>query len=325
MIPFPKFKPMKPTEAPLESLRWPMYTTPKYDGIRFVSLYQGLLSNSLKPLPNQFLQGLSQKVTVGFDGEILITFNGRPLPLNEIHSWVMSRSKTLDDLHKDAQINLIVFDWMLEPTWPYEDRLHVLRRYLRTSWATQDPRQQIHPRVFVSLAPNFLIYTPEMALEYNLQYLRMGLEGSVLRDPKGHYKFGRSTVKEQLGIKIKPFADTEGIIVGFEPRQENLSESKLNERGLKEKSKRLEFMRDLPEVGVMVLDSPEFSNPVRIGTGFDRDLAKQMWTDQDSYIGKRVKFRYLPPYTKDPGSAYTDSPRHPSFVSFRSDLDMTDF
>ena len=51
--------------------------------------------------------------------------------------------------------------------------------------------------------------------ELMIQNLKDGYEGLMLRDPNGVYKFGRSTVKENILLKVKDFMDDEAEIISF--------------------------------------------------------------------------------------------------------------
>ena len=57
----------------------------------------------------------------------------------------------------------------------------------------------------------------------------MGGEGLILRNPDGVYKFGRSTPKQQLSIKVKFFEQDEFEVIGFTERMHNANQAKINE------------------------------------------------------------------------------------------------
>ena len=48
-----------------------------------------------------------------------------------------------------------------------------------------------------------------------IKNLNAGYEGLMLRDPNGIYKFGRSSVKENILLKVKEFMDDEAEIIAF--------------------------------------------------------------------------------------------------------------
>jgi len=52
-----------------------------------------------------------------------------------------------------------------------------------------------------------------------------------------------------------------------------------------------------------------------LGTGFDDAERGKIWEQRNSYLGLRVKFKYLPIGVKD-------KPRHPVFLGWRHKEDM---
>jgi DNA ligase-1 len=99
------FKPMLAlSKLPdFKSLRFPILVSPKLDGVR-ASMQGGvLLSRSLKPIPNKFVQELFANLPEGTDGE-LIQGNPADDPYRRTISVVMSDEKPCDG------IKLYVFD-----------------------------------------------------------------------------------------------------------------------------------------------------------------------------------------------------------------------
>lgn len=301
---------MKP--ATLEdpsTLRYPILITPKYDGIRAIVSEKGLLSNSLKLLPNSLLQRMAKSLPLYVDLEVCLRDNtGNLLPFNEISSWVMSENKSIPP---EIEPILFVFDSLEEPTKTYRERLKSL--YVKSLYGSLPSFAQV-----TSIRE---CQDSEDIYDAHCYNLSMGYEGSILRSPDGIYKNGRSTLKEQYSIKLKPFEDTEGTLVDWEPRLINLEESKKDERGLLKKGKKKANLIPTEEVGVLILKSPKFSEPVRVGSGLDNKLAKEIYQNPSLYLGKMVKFKYLP----STGEAYSKKPRHPVFIGFRDEMDLTDY
>jgi len=52
-------------------------------------------------------------------------------------------------------------------------------------------------------------------LSYEEDFLELGYEGVIVRDPNAKYKQGRSTVREGGLLRIKRFIETEAIVVGY--------------------------------------------------------------------------------------------------------------
>jgi DNA ligase-1 len=83
---------MLASPADLDSLRFPLYASPKLDGIRAMVTDAGLVSRKLLPIPNRHLQlALSTDFLRGLDGELIL---GNPTDedvYRRTNSSVMSR------------------------------------------------------------------------------------------------------------------------------------------------------------------------------------------------------------------------------------------
>jgi DNA ligase-1 len=76
----------------------------------------------------------------------------------------------------------------------------------------------------IKLLPQVINSTEELDA-FEADCLRDGFEGVMLRSPSGRYKFGRSTLKENLLLKLKRFEDAEAQIIGFEGLSHNANET----------------------------------------------------------------------------------------------------
>jgi DNA ligase-1 len=52
-----------------------------------------------------------------------------------------------------------------------------------------------------------------------------------------------------------------------------------------------------------------------VGSGLDDTLRSQIWANKEKYIGRIIKYKYLPYGT-------VDAPRHPVFLGFRDKDDL---
>ena len=142
----------------------------------------------------------------------------------------------------------------------------------------------------------------------------MGYEGVMIRLPGGKYKYGRSSVKEQILLKMKLFKDEEFIIVGYECKYHNSNEAKLNELGRTARSTSKDGMVALDTLGVLYLKTKD-GKDFGCGSGFDDKTRDELWVVRDSLKGKLATVKYF-----DTGNY--DVPRFPVFKSLRSLLDL---
>ena len=147
-----------------------------------------------------------------------------------------------------------------------------------------------------------------------LTYRRMGGEGLILRNPDGVYKFGRSTPKQQLSIKVKFFEQDEFEIVGFEERYTNTNETTINELGYTSRSSHKDNLVPTNTLGSLVLKCGDTT--FKCGTGFTDEQRQEIWDNRDKYLGKLVSVRYMSVGLKE-------RPRIPSFIGWRDSEDMS--
>ena len=141
-----------------------------------------------------------------------------------------------------------------------------------------------------------------------------GGEGLILRSPNGVYKFGRSTAKEQLSMKLKFFCQDEFEVVGFNERMHNANEATTNELGYTERSSHKENMIPMNTLGSLVLKYGD--DTFNLGTGFDDALRKEIWDNKEKYLGKLASVRYMSVGQKT-------LPRVPSFIGWRDSDDIS--
>ena len=117
------------TKAMLPGLTYPLIASPKYDGIRALSMYNQPISRHAKLLPNKDLQ-YAFKHMPPLDGEVLV-----PGDFNKVQSAVMSRDTCIAD-----KFSYFVFDTT-------EVELHQKRfdaRMQRVEELAKDAPPQVH-------------------------------------------------------------------------------------------------------------------------------------------------------------------------------------
>lgn len=287
------FKPLLASEAEdLDKLRYPVYISPKLDGIRVV-IRDGIpMTRSLKPIRNRHITSLLNNPVFNFlDGEIIVGDPVAPDVFQKTQSGVMSFEGTPTFL-------LHCFDYTKYP----EDNF-ILRLQAAESICKD------HPDYLISV-PHGLVENRDQLEKYENMLVQKGFEGAMLRDPAGHYKMGRSTFREGILLKLKRFLDDEAEIIGFEEMLSNQNELETNELGYAKRSSKKEGMVPMDTLGKLRVQSPKFPASFGVGSGFTSAMRKEIWDNKEKYLGKTITYKYQPVGIKE-------LPRMPIFKGFR--------
>lgn len=271
-------------------LQFPVYASPKLDGIRAYVKDGVVLSRQNKPIPNQYVQSLFSKHE-HYDGELIVGDPTDKLCYRNTMSGVMSEDGEPD-------VTFHVFDHLANLSAPF---------HLRNPAAGKPPGKKVAP-----LKQSKLV-TLDALKRYEEECLDLGYEGVILRHPDAPYKQGRSTVREGYLLKVKSFLDDEALVVGYEERMANLNEATVSETGHTKRSSHKENKVGRGDLGALIVKWQGFT--FSIGTGFTDSERASLWAIRDQLIGRIVKFKYFPV------GGY-DAPRHPVFLGFRDARDM---
>jgi DNA ligase-1 len=300
-----KFKPLLAGKAPdFDKLRYPLLASPKLDGIRCVKLNGKALTRSLKPIPNVHVrEWVEMHLPDGIDGELML--RDHRTPFNEVTSAIMGRSGEPDFVFQAFDLLARDPNWTaggMMPGRPFSIRFSELENVVARA---RTVRLQVVPHVMIS---------DEVGLQaVTTAHLEEGYEGTMLRDPAGIYKFGRSTDKEGILLKVKHFDDEEAEVLGIEEEMENANEATTNALGRTERSTKKEGMRGKGRVGRLICkfgDGTEFG----VGSGLNDELKREFWTK--SPVGRTVKIKHQP---APGGRKAGEAPRFPVFLGFRED------
>ncbi|ABT16321.1 hypothetical protein ATCV1_Z187L [Acanthocystis turfacea chlorella virus 1] len=284
----------------VDDLTFPVYATPKLDGIRALKIDGTIVSRTFKPIRNTTISNvLMSLLPDGSDGEIL---SGKTF--QDSTSTVMSA-----DAGIGSGTTFFWFDYVKDdPDKGYLDRIADMKKFV-------DSRPEILKDSRVTIVPLIpkKIDTAEELNVFEQWCLDQGFEGVMVRNAGGKYKFGRSTEKEQILVKIKQFEDDEAVVIGVSALQTNVNDKKMNELGDMRRTSHKDGKIDLEMLGALDVEW----NGIRfgIGTGFDKDTREDLWKRRDSIIGKIVKFKYFSQGVKT-------APRFPVFLGFRDKNDM---
>lgn len=284
----------KTTDADLQNWkRWPMLLSPKIDGVRALVVKGELRSRSMKLIPNKHTQALFGKSELeGLDGELVV---GNPFDKNlmqQTASGIMSHNGKPD-------VTYWIFD-----SWIYPADFHERNKFAckMIGGAVQG-------------VPHIWITSYEELMFYEEQYLTMGYEGVMLRDPHGRYKQNRSTLREGILLKVKRFVDGEAQIIDFEPLRRNLNAQVKDERGYAKRSTHQENKVPDELLGAFLVKDLVSGITFSIGSGFTEAQRQDFWDKRFTLTGKIIKY-------KSQHCGVKDKPRIPIFLGFRSPIDM---
>lgn len=300
------FKPMLAGMAPEpDAVKYPVIASPKIDGIRCLTTPQGPMSRSLKPIPNQHVWQELNRLPPGLDGELWVR---GARTFGEVSSAIMASAGEPDfEYH--------VFDHFRDPVAPYRHRLCEVHDYVRTQ-----PK-----KMWLRAVDSRWIKDSRQLRTFIHDCLAQDYEGVMIRDPNGRYKFGRSTTKEGLLLKVKPYEDAEAVVIGFEERRHNTNPALLNALGRTERSSHKAGRIPAGDLGKLVCvrqedwqawcDGAGDRVTFGIGAGFTDDERERFWKERGDLPGRIVKFKHQV-------SGAKDAPRIPVFLAFRDERDM---
>jgi DNA ligase-1 len=290
----PMIRPIKGVAIDDESydrIQYPIIGFPKIDGFRCV-LGDHPLTSRLSRFPNEhFHTELSKVLHDGLlDSEVVVGRKRGKGVLQRTSSGLTSKAGTPD-------FTLWVFDHFN----PEQGFRH---RYDRARQIVQDLD---HPRV--RLLKYKLLKDRDQLEAYLDRNLEREYEGIILRSLDGRYKEGKSTLREQYMLKIKPFEDAEGRVTGWFEEEENTNEAKREVTGKLKRSSAKAGKVPKGTLGGLILKDCRSGVKVRVGGGFTREQRIHLWPIRNKLDGLLVRY-------KKQRMGEKDKPRHPNFVEF---------
>lgn len=286
----------------------------KYDGIRAVNLDgTGLVSRSLKPIPNKVAQErFGGPLFQYMDGELII---GEPFA-KDVFNVTTSGVRKAD---ADVDVKYYVFDYFKDPLAP----AYVRQTHLLAAVTALPPELRKH----VVMVVQNRIDSEYAFVKMTDELIELGYEGSMLKRPDAPYKFGRSTIgeKDQALVKVKFRESSEARILAVEPEMENTNEATTNELGRTQRSSHAEGKVAKEKVGRFFVEdvkegSPTFGMKFYVGVMRNVKAAQkeEWWADRESLVDQYITYDYMPIGT-------IDAPRQPVLEGakgIRADFDM---
>lgn len=289
----------------LTLIRFPCLGFPKIDGFRCPITPDGALTSRLSRFPNEYLHRTLQNVLpsgVILDGEVVVGKKRGKGVLQRTSSGVTGRAGEPD-------FKVWVWD---QPSLPKKFG-HRTRDALATVIKLN------HPRIRY-LTPTLLLNFKDLET-YLAWCLDQGYEGIITRDPNGMWKDGKSTLREQGMLKVKPFEDAEGRVIGWYEEKENTNEATRDATGKQKRSSAKAGKIAKGTLGGLILEDCKTQVEVRVGGGFTDQQRRHIWEHREKGLKDRlVKYKKQMVGEKD-------KPRHPNFVDFldfRPEWDFAD-
>ncbi len=288
----------------ITTLVYPVLVSNKLDGVRALVVGQTVMSRSMKPIPNAWVQRAFRDLPEGTDGELIFGEPTHPEAYRHTVSAVMSEDG--------------------EPT---EVRYHVFDNFLLSGGFQQRFNHITNDKAYrqphVTVVSHDCVVCAEDMEATETEAVEAGHEGIMVRSLDGPYKHGRSTAREGYLLKVKRFEDSEARVLSVYEWETNMNEAKKNVLGHTERSSHQEnkvgagVLGGLNVVGIEgTYKGVEFS----IGTGFSgaddpNGERGRLWKNRAKLIGKIAKFKYFPTGSKD-------RPRFPVFLGWRDKIDQ---
>lgn len=285
-------------KAGLNKLPFPLYASPKLDGVRCLIINGVPYARSLKVIRSKAVtKYLGRSELNHMDGELI---SGSPTDADVYNTTIRCTQKI--EGHDDFKFH--VFD-MFEEVWrPYEERY---KRLEKRMLSINNPHVVLHQHKLIKNVCELE--------EYEAKMLDVGYEGLILRRTDGAYKFGRSTLNEGHLIKLKRFEDSEAVILDFEEEMHNGNEATTNELGRTKRSSAKAGLIGKGVLGNFVVKDIHTGVEFRVGSGMTHDLKQQVWQNKRKWKGKIIKYKHFP-------IGVVDKPRHPVYIGLRSPDDM---
>jgi DNA ligase-1 len=300
-----KLKPMRGV-APKKALAdFPYYASPKIDGMRAMVVDGVVLSKSMKPIPNEHVQTLFGHLH-GADGELTVGPMNSQFEGDDV--FARSRGPIMSRIQR-ADFQFWIFDGWAVPTMPL---------YARLGWLEEGCDELNHPQV--NLVEHTRVTSQEELAAIHAAHLAGGFEGTMLRRIAAPYKYGQSTEREGYLLKLKPFQDSEAVVLDCVEQMENTNPGLLNELGYTQRSSAKAGKRGKDTFGAFKVRDLYSGVEFEVGNGPGLTDARRavLWAFRHQLPGRVITYTYQ-------AIGSQDKPRLPQFKAFRDPIDLSDW
>lgn len=265
----------------------------KLDGVRAMEEEDILVSRTLKPIRNRWLQEAMRVYDIsGLDGELIVG----PPNAGDVYRKTMSQVMSYDG---QPDFTFYVFDRRDMPGSTFSQRLGRLGE----------------SRGRIKVLEQVVVTSPDELGQYEAQALSMGYEGVIYCRPGAAYKEGRSTVREGGKCKLKRFVDSEMVVTDVEELMINQNQAVINELGYMERGLSKSGLIPGGVMGALVGYDLHTGIEVKLGTGFTSAERREIWQNRHLEIGRIWKYKHFPVGVKDKA-------RHPVALGRRHKEDL---
>jgi DNA ligase-1 len=314
-------KPMLAVDADESKINFPCIIQPKIDGVRGLNMEGVLTGRSLKQHKNRHTtKFFSHYLLQGLDGEL--TFCENPVA----EDLCRKTSSVLGTIEGTPRLKWWLFDYITvySKILPYKVRYELLKEKVALL-KTQHPLLSPH----IELIPSFECVSLNDLLTFEEDFLELGYEGVIIRDPNGKHKQGRSTIREGGLLRIKRFIEEEAVVVGVVEGETNNNEAQKNELGQTFRTSHAENKTSNGMIGSLTCKViKDVFDPQTKKLLFKRDTLitvspgkmtheerAHYFINQHLILGEVIKYKFFPKGIKS-------LPRFPTFISFRNIEDL---
>jgi len=305
---FDRQKPMLACDWDAKKLCFPQWVQPKIDGVRALNFKGVLTGRSFKRHKNKFTTGFfTHDLTLGMDGELASwsetapdlcrrttsavgTIEGEPYSLWWLFDFIQLDGAELSYCERYARL---------------QDRMATLQVNEPLLWSR------------LRLVPYKVAYNVDDIEAIDAQYLELGYEGSILRNPYAQYKSGRCTPTESNLSRIKRFSEEEATVTALVEGNMNGNPATVNELGQTERSSHQDNMIPNGQVGALLCKDLKTGQDITVAAGCMTHAERLHYlAHPGEIVGKVIKFKTFAHGKKD-------KPRFPTFQSLRAESDMS--
>ena len=290
---------LAPQDDPLRNknffrmLKYPMFISPKIDGIRGLVHNGQMMSRTFKVLANLQVQ---KELTLVNHLDMEITYGEPTGPLVMKNAQSSVRAVRVEGDFRGHVFDYIAPDWLDVPFYERLEKAHQMAEGI--------PR--LHPVLHTYCED------VEQLLAEEEKYLALGYEGVMMRNPMAPYKTGRATMNESIIWKLKRFVDEEMLCMDVLPAHHNANEAKRGALGYIERSTAMAGKVESDLAGTYVCVSPD-GQVVSVAPGaFSHDERRAHLRNPEEIVGHQITARY---FGRTPDGEY----RHPRAVAKRGD------